>query len=133
MKEEGVFGFWKGLLPSILGIGQGALQFTIYDTLKYQFWRDDSRGKLQIWEYILMSCASKTISLIILYPLQLLKSRLQTYETISEPQTMRRVIVSIYTKEGLGGFYKGIAPNIVRVLPATCITFGVYEKVKRIS
>lgn len=31
--------------------------------------------------------------------------------------------------EGLLGFYKGVAPNVIRVLPGTCITFLVYETV----
>jgi len=27
------------------------------------------------------------------------------------------------------GFYKGILPNLLRVTPACCITFLVYEKI----
>jgi solute carrier family 25 (mitochondrial folate transporter), member 32 len=27
----------------------------------------------------------------------------------------------------MGGFYRGLATNIVRVLPGTCVTFVVYE------
>lgn len=33
----------------------------------------------------------------------------------------------IVQAEGYLGFYKGLAPNIIRVLPGTCITFLVYE------
>jgi solute carrier family 25 folate transporter 32 len=33
----------------------------------------------------------------------------------------------IFQAEGYVGFYKGLAPNIIRVLPGTCITFLVYE------
>lgn len=29
--------------------------------------------------------------------------------------------------EGFLGFYKGLAPSVIRVLPGTCITFLVYE------
>lgn len=29
--------------------------------------------------------------------------------------------------EGAFGFYKGIVPNLIRVTPACCITFVVYE------
>lgn len=31
--------------------------------------------------------------------------------------------------EGWLGFYKGLKPNLMRVVPACCITFVVYEKV----
>ena len=33
----------------------------------------------------------------------------------------------IYKLEGGIGFYKGLTPNLLRVVPATMITFAVYE------
>jgi solute carrier family 25 folate transporter 32 len=133
LKEEGITGFWKGLIPSLVGVSQGALQFTIYDTLKYQIRGDSHRGKLEIYEYIIMSCTSKIISTLITYPCQLLRSRLQDYSSINEKKTVRQVVQNVYNLEGIGGFYKGVLPNIVRVLPATCITFSIYETIKKIA
>jgi len=133
LKEEGIKGFWKGLLPSLMGVSQGALQFTMYDTLKYRFrGDDDEEGQLKVVEYIGMSCISKIISTLIVYPCQVLRSRLQDYESITKTKTVREVILGIWKLEGIGGFYKGVVPNIIRVLPATCITFGVYEQIKRV-
>ena len=34
-----------------------------------------------------------------------------------------------FRTEGFRGFYKGLKPNLVRVVPATAITFVVYENV----
>jgi hypothetical protein len=34
--------------------------------------------------------------------------------------------------EGLYGFYRGLVPGTVRVLPATCITFVVYEEMSHL-
>jgi solute carrier family 25 folate transporter 32 len=31
--------------------------------------------------------------------------------------------------EGVRGFYHGLGPSILRVLPATCITFVAYENI----
>ncbi|KAH3677607.1 hypothetical protein WICMUC_001710 [Wickerhamomyces mucosus] len=131
LKEEGILGFWKGFLPSLLGVSQGALQFTIYDTLKYQI-KNDDHVKLEIYEYLYMSCTSKIISLMTIYPIQMMKSRLQAYENITERKKLRTLIKQIYYREGIQGFYKGVVPNIIRVLPATCITFSVYEEMKKI-
>ncbi|GAA5870095.1 hypothetical protein JCM8547_001461 [Rhodosporidiobolus lusitaniae] len=47
------------------------------------------------------------------------------YRSISD------VIRRTYASEGLGGFYKGIGTNAVRILPGTCVTFVVYEQVAR--
>lgn len=40
-------------------------------------------------------------------------------------------ILSGYRNEGARGFYKGLTPNLARVVPATMITFVVYENVSR--
>ena len=41
--------------------------------------------------------------------------------------TIPFTIAHIWAHEGTGGFYRGLATNIVRVLPGTCVTFVVYE------
>ncbi len=35
-------------------------------------------------------------------------------------------------REGLGGFYKGLAPNVLRVMPQSALTFLVYESVMQL-
>ena len=37
--------------------------------------------------------------------------------------------VYCFRNEGLRGFYKGLLPSLLRVTPATAITFLVYENV----
>ena len=35
-------------------------------------------------------------------------------------------------REGIRGLYKGLLPNVLRVMPQSAITFLVYEKVMRL-
>ena len=35
-------------------------------------------------------------------------------------------------REGVGGLYKGLAPNVLRVMPQSALTFLVYESVMRL-
>jgi len=35
-------------------------------------------------------------------------------------------------REGIGGFYKGLVPNLMRVAPQSALTFLVYESVMRL-
>ena len=80
-------------------------------------------------EYLVMASASKIFASVCTYPYQVVKARMQTesrllkenYDSVSD------TIKSVIRKEGMRGFYKGMGINIVRVLPGTCITFGVYE------
>ena len=130
VKEDGIKGFYKGLIPSLLGVSQGALQFTIYDTMKYQWLGHEDRASgLSISEFLSISGASKIIATVVLYPCQVTKSRLQNYGATS---TFSQVVYQIYTREGIRGFWKGVWMNVIRVLPATCITFVVYEQMNKL-
>lgn len=40
------------------------------------------------------------------------------------------VIKQVWRQEGFLGFYKGLGPNLLRVVPSTCVTFLVYENVR---
>ncbi|GJJ75942.1 hypothetical protein EMPS_08300 [Entomortierella parvispora] len=83
-------------------------------------------------EYLCMAASSKVTATVATYPYQVLRSRLQM---MSNPQSgvvytgVMDCIRKIRRAEGLLGFYKGVAPNVIRVLPGTCITFLVYETV----
>ena len=45
-KNEGVRGFWRGLIPSMIGVSHGAIQFMAYEKLK--IWRTNQLlGKLE--------------------------------------------------------------------------------------
>jgi len=43
-------------------------------------------------------------------------------------RNVQDVVAKMVELEGLRGFYKGLAPNLFRVVPAAAITFVVYEQ-----
>jgi solute carrier family 25 folate transporter 32 len=56
---------------------------------------------------------------------------LQTYDSeLRFGKGIVGVSKKIWKEEGTRGFYRGLGPNIVRVLPATWVTFLVYENVR---
>lgn len=71
----------------------------------------------------------------IVYPLNVLRTRLQTQGTIMHKETYTGIVdVARKTvqKEGYRGLYKGLTPNLLKVAPALSITWMVYEKSKRV-
>ncbi|KAJ3040883.1 hypothetical protein HDV00_010343 [Rhizophlyctis rosea] len=132
-QHEGLKGYYKGIVPALFGVSHGALQFMAYEEMKH--WRSDSKGvnDIETLEYITMASLSKIFATICTYPYQVLRSRLQ-YQIGHKDVVYKGVIGSIrtiYAQEGLYGFYKGMGLNIIRVLPGTCVTFGVYEAVSK--
>lgn len=70
----------------------------------------------------------------VVYPINLLRTRLQAQGTLQHPPVYdgildcaRRTI----SREGVRGLFKGITPNLLKVVPAVSITYVVYENSKR--
>ena len=68
------------------------------------------------------------------YPLNLLRTRLQSQGTVLHPRTYTGIIdVTQQTikGEGIRGLFKGLTPNLLKVVPAVSITYVVYDKSKK--
>ncbi|XP_068937223.1 solute carrier family 25 member 32 [Petaurus breviceps papuanus] len=129
-KFEGVRGLYKGFLPGLIGTSHGALQFMAYELLKLKYNTHINRlpdAQLSTVEYISVAAMSKIFAVAATYPYQVVRARLQDQHIFYEG--VLDVIKRTWRKEGIIGFYKGIVPNLIRVTPACCITFLVYENV----
>ena len=62
--------------------------------------------------------------------LQVVRSRLQQRQGSRhvQYQGVGATFRLILQREGIVGLYKGIVPNVLRVMPQSAITFLVYEK-----
>ncbi|KAJ1021596.1 hypothetical protein NDA16_003734 [Ustilago loliicola] len=146
-RTEGVRGLYKGAGLALFGVSNGAIQFMAYEELKK--WRtnvaarklthspssagngavDTSMIKLSNAEYVIMSGVSKVAAILLTYPYQVVRSRIQNHATSHIYPNISTCIRLTYTQEGSRAFYKGLVPNLVRILPGTCVTFVVYENV----
>ncbi|KAJ3222859.1 hypothetical protein HK099_001823 [Clydaea vesicula] len=129
-KFEGTKGLYKGIVPGLFGVSHGAIQFMVYEELKIL--RKESYGKsttkLSTLEYITFAASSKVFATVCTYPYQVIRARMQNEKSnTSHYNGLVKTVVRIFKNESFVGFYKGLGPNIIRVLPGTCITFGVYE------
>lgn len=130
--KEGYKSLLKGLTPSILGVSQGAIYFMIYDTLKQKKIQNNKNSRLSTKEIIIITSISKMISTSSVYPLQLLKSNLQSTNVIHSNNSMTtlNLATTIFKQNGIKGLYNGLATNLFKAVPTTCITFSIYEAMK---
>ncbi len=49
----------------------------------------------------------------------------------SERDTMTTLFKHIWKYEGVRGLYRGLLPNIIKVVPAVSISYVVYESMKK--
>mmetsp|Transcript_18186 Transcript_18186/g.46015 ORF Transcript_18186/g.46015 Transcript_18186/m.46015 type:complete len:332 (-) Transcript_18186:246-1241(-) len=133
-REEGLAGFYRGLGPSLLLVSHGAIQFMVYEELRRVATRGHSSvDQLGSTEISVMGAASKLAASLVTYPQQVIRSRLQQRNSryALKYRTAWNTFKVTLRREGVPGLYKGLVPNVLRVMPSSAITFVVYENVIR--
>jgi len=131
-RTDGLSGFYRGLVPSLFGVSHGALQFMAYEQLK-KLRRTPSSNSQQEpsnLDTLVFSGLSKVFAGSLTYPFQVIRARLQTYDAEVMYTNARDVVGKVWRREGVRGFYKGLGPNLLRVVPSSCVTFLVYENMR---
>ncbi|KAK4436718.1 Calcium-dependent mitochondrial ATP-magnesium/phosphate carrier protein 2 [Sesamum alatum] len=128
--REGPRALYRGLMPSLLGIiPYAGIDLAAYETLKDMsrkyILHDGEPGPL-----VQLSCGtiSGSLGATCVYPLQVVRTRMQAQR---DHCSMSDVFWRTYQHEGFRGFYKGLFPNLLKVVPAASITYLVYEAMKK--
>ncbi|RFU81726.1 fad carrier flx1 [Trichoderma arundinaceum] len=133
---EGIKGLYRGLGVSMIGVSHGAVQFAVYEPAKRFYFTRRKRmgtdnGRMTTEATVVISSAAKLIAGAVTYPYQVLRSRLQIYRADEKfGKGFRGVVRMTWKEEGIRGFYRGLIPGVVRVMPSTWVTFLVYENVR---
>ncbi|XP_018441258.2 folate transporter 1, chloroplastic isoform X2 [Raphanus sativus] len=145
IKEEGPRALYKGILPALLlQVSHGAIQFTAYEELRKLIvdFKDKRRNSestsdnlLNSADYAALGGSSKVAAVLLTYPFQVIRARLQQRpSTNGTPRYIDSLHVMRETArfEGLRGFYRGLTANLLKNVPASSITFIVYENVLKL-
>ncbi|CAO2209037.1 unnamed protein product [Urochloa humidicola] len=133
-RDEGVKGLYKGLGATLLGVGPSiAISFSVYESLRSHWQMErphDSIAVVSLFSGSLSGIASSTAT----FPLDLVKRRMQLQGAAgtasAHKSTITATIRDIFQKEGPRGFYRGIAPEYLKVVPSVGIAFMTYETLK---
>ncbi|KAJ3324582.1 hypothetical protein HDV06_006475 [Boothiomyces sp. JEL0866] len=109
-KNEGVKGFYRGIIPALFGVSHGAIQFMAYEELKSLYSHDSALKTIGL------ASVSKLFATLFTYPYQLVKARMQVESKYVEHEysSVYKSCITIYRNEGTLGFYKGLGVNIAR-------------------
>lgn len=141
----GVSSFYNGIKPCVLGvIPYAGIDLAIYETLKSVYTdytmqyltnnpKEGTRASHAMAIMVPLVCGtiSSTIAQFFSYPFALVRTRLQSQGIGVEYNGMGDVFKKTVKKDGFFGLYKGMVPNLLKVVPAVGISYVVYEQVKR--
>ncbi|GAA5798324.1 hypothetical protein HPULCUR_003726 [Helicostylum pulchrum] len=136
--QNGLKGFYQG---GIITMVRDAPSYGIY------FWAYEGMKRvLQVesgdsaWKLLLAGGMAGTVSWASIYPIDVVKSRLQMQHQSSQHESTRLLndrpyasikdcVVRSYKAEGPSVFFRGIWPTLLRGFPVNAVTFYIYELV----
>lgn len=134
VREEGIWGLYKGLGATLLGVGPSiAINFSVYETLRSS-WHSQRPNDSTVLVSLTCGSLSGIASSTATFPLDLVRRRMQLEGAGGRARvyttglfgTFRHIIRT----EGLRGLYRGILPEYYKVVPGVGICFMTYETLK---
>ena len=144
LRGGGLLAYYRGLGMGLAGMfPYSAIDLTIYEYLRRLATtsRAKARGcperEAQPGGLLTggIGALSSSVGASAVYPLNLLRTRLQSQGTAIHPPTYtgwRDCLAKTIKVEGARGLYRGLTPNLLKVVPSMSISYMVYEASKKV-
>ncbi|CAL8358345.1 unnamed protein product [Boreogadus saida] len=141
LRREGVWAFYRGYVPNLLAIAPAAgIDLAVYESLKNSWISRNSApggpppGPPGVLVLVGCGALSSTCGQLASYPLALVKTRMQAQaaEGGGPRPSMTALFHGILAQEGVAGLYRGLSPNLLKVIPAVSISYVVYEYMRKV-
>ncbi|KAK9388588.1 mitochondrial carrier domain-containing protein [Lipomyces mesembrius] len=141
-RSDGFLSFYRGLALGLAGIFPfAALDLGTFEAMKRAYIKakskqqriDETDVKLGNMLVLTMGAISGSVGASVVYPVNVLRTRLQAQGTAAHPQTytgMTDVLQKTIKLEGYRGLFRGLIPNLAKVAPSVSISYLIYENCK---
>lgn len=127
-REEGIYGLSKGISACFYGsIVWGFMYFSLYKMLKSFLHRELDQKVHSSVIYLLASFIAESITILVYYPYDLIKSRLQTSNRRYGYRSLIHAFQKEITENGIRSLYKGSSPFLLMYSTMISVQFMVYE------
>ncbi|OCH92951.1 mitochondrial carrier [Obba rivulosa] len=131
----GIRAFYRGLTIGLIGVfPYSAIDMSTFEALKLAYLRSTGKEEPGVLALLAFGSVSGSIGATSVYPLNLVRTRLQASGSSGHPQRysgVMDVVRQTYARDGWRGFYRGLLPTLAKVVPAVSISYVVYESSKR--
>jgi len=129
-KEEGFLAFWRGTgATCVHRFPYGAISFYSNAKIKLYFERASwSKNLSEHTARLVAGCGSATIAVACCYPLDVIKTRITAQQDSRYYSSVRHAARKILQDEGIRGWYRGIGPTILSVVPGMGLSFFLFDE-----
>ena len=134
IREEGVFALWSGIIPTVTGavVYEGS-QYVIQGGLKEKFIELYGKGgRITPWQNLFIGAAAGAIGQTVSFPFDVVRKRMMIRDENGNKlfTSMSECFAKTYKNEGIGGFFRGIGINMVKIVPYSALQFTINEEAK---
>jgi len=142
-RSEGPIGFYSGIGPTMLvAVPNFAISYSVYGTLKEYTLDDDLFYNLRKIDAesgepksgfiltILCGACSGSMATLITFPMDTIRRRMQIQNLHVDPEhrlSSAEQLMRLIRHEGLVSLYRGLKPELLKVIPMVGTMFTVYE------
>jgi len=131
----GIHAYYRGLSIGLVGVfPYSAIDMSTFEALKLAYQRSTGTQEPSVLALLAFGSISGSVGATSVYPLNLVRTRLQASGSSGHPQIYTGVLdvaAKTWEREGWKGFYRGLFPTLAKVVPAVSISYVVYEHAKR--
>jgi solute carrier family 25, member 38 len=136
-QRDGIRGFYKGIMTTLMrDVPWSGIQYSSYKygIEWYKGLNPDKNLKTQPLAVSLIAATSSAFAVIITYPFDNLRVRYQCYD-LSDQKFNKpyELVKKILKEEGVGGFYLGLLPRLMKKASSQALTWVLYETIRKES
>lgn len=132
VRRKGFFGLWSGLRCHTIRETLGtSIYFGTYETAKRVLNGNQNNTPASPMTHFMAGGICGVLSWLIVFPVDLVKSRLQKNVMMPEPRfnTIRACATDVIKQDGIRGLYRGLNVTLIRAFPIHSLQFLVLEYV----
>jgi len=131
----GARAYYRGLTIGLVGVfPYSAIDMSTFEALKLAYLRSTGKEEPGVMALLAFGSISGSVGATSVYPLNLVRTRLQASGSSGHPQQYTGVLdvaIKTWERDGWRGFYRGLFPTLAKVVPSVSISYVVYEHTKR--
>lgn len=127
--------YYRGLTAGLIGVfPYSAIDMSTFEGIKLAYMSWSGKDEPATLALLAFGSISGSVGASTVYPLNLIRTRLQAAGTPAHPQVYDGFLDAVrktYRREGFVGFYRGLVPTLAKVVPAVSISYVCYENSKK--